>query len=220
MRKLYSIGLLLIVSTFLSCKKEQDLSSIDLGYRYFPNSTGSFVVYRVDSTWYGITEESYSYQIKEEIADEFVDGSGQPAKVLNRYYRPNNGAAWTLVDVWTQKVTTTTAEKVEENQRFVKLEFPVKEGETWNGNAFNALGPQTYKYVNVAKFADVGILQFDNTVTVEQRRNVNLVDEEVFYEIYADGIGMVLRQATDLNKQANQTSGFSVTYEAIAYSIE
>jgi hypothetical protein len=220
MHKVRYLCLLVLAALLVSCDKEQDLSDIDLGYRYFPNTTGSFIVYRVDSVWYGIEEENYSYQIKEEIADEFLDGTGQPAKVLNRYYRPNNNSPWVLVDVWTQKITSTTGEKVEENQRFVKLEFPVKEGETWNGNAFNALGPQTYKYVNVAKFADVGILQFDNTVTVEQKNNLNLVDEEVFYEIYADGIGMVMRQATDLNKQANQTSGYSVTYEAIAYSIE
>jgi hypothetical protein len=125
-----------------------------------------------------------------------------------------------LIDVWTQKRTGTTAERVEENLRFVKLEFPVAEGGNWNGNAFNNLGTQQYKYVNVGKFADVGILQFDNTITVEQKNNVNLVDEEVFYEIYAVDIGLVLRHSTDLDKQVGQTSGYSVVYEAIGYSIE
>lgn len=208
------------VVLFMSCDKEQDLSDIDIGYKYFPTTTGSFVIYRVDSVWYGLTEETYQYQIKEEIADEFVDAVGQPALVLNRYYRLNNGQPWTLADVWTSKRTGTTAEKVEENVRYVKLEFPVKENETWNGNAFNSLGAQEYSYTNVAKFADVGILQFDNTITIQQKNNVNLVDEEVFYEIYADGIGLVYKQATDLNKQGNQTSGYSVSYQAIAYSIQ
>jgi uncharacterized lipoprotein NlpE involved in copper resistance len=211
---------LMAVVLFMSCDKEQDLSDIDIGYKYFPTTTGSFVIYRVDSVWYGLTEETYQYQIKEEIADQFVDAVGQPAMVLNRYYRLNNGQPWTLADVWTSKRTGTTAEKVEENVRYVKLEFPVKENETWNGNAFNSLGAQEYSYTNVAKFADVGILQFDNTITVQQKNNVNLVDEEVFYEIYADGIGMVYKQATDLNKQGNQTSGYSVSYQAIAYSIQ
>lgn len=208
------------VVLFMSCDKEQDLSDIDIGYKYFPTTAGSFVIYRVDSVWYGLTEETYQYQIKEEIADEFVDAVGQPALVLNRYYRLNNGQPWTLADVWTSKRTGTTAEKVEENVRYVKLEFPVKENETWNGNAFNSLGAQEYSYTNVAKFADVGILQFDNTITIQQKNNVNLVDEEVFYEIYADGIGLVYKQATDLNKQGNQTSGYSVSYQAIAYSIQ
>jgi hypothetical protein len=214
------ILLFLAVLVFSSCEKEQDLSSIDIGYRYFPLTVGSFITYRVDSTWYGITQENYQYQIKEEIVDEFVDASGQSAKVLNRYYRQTNGDTWVLIDVWTQKRTGTTAERVEENLRFVKLEFPVAEGGNWNGNAFNNLGTQQYKYVNVGKFADVGILQFDNTITVEQKNNVNLVDEEVFYEIYAVDIGLVLRHSTDLDKQVGQTSGYSVVYEAIGYSIE
>jgi hypothetical protein len=217
--RIAGIWLFFVLLVLASCKKEQDLSSIDIGYSYFPNTVGSFITYRVDSTWYGLTEENYQYQIKEEIADEFVDASGQPAVVINRYYRLNNGSSWALIDVWTQKRTGTTAERVEENIRYVKLEFPVSEGGIWNGNAFNNLGAQQYKYLNVAKFADVGILQFDNTITVEQKNNVNLVDEEVFYEIYADGIGMVMKQATDLNKQADQTSGYSVLYQAIAYSI-
>lgn len=203
-----------------SCGKEQDLSDIDIGYGYFPNTVGSFITYRVDSTWYGITEENYEYQIKEEIADQIVDGAGQPAVIINRYHRLAHGDPWVLIDVWTQKRTSTTAERVEENERFVKLEFPVSEGGTWNGNAFNNRGALQYKYINVGKFADVGILQFDNTLTVQQKNNINLVDQEVFYEIYAHGIGMVLRHATDLDKQIGQTSGYSVVYEAIGYSIQ
>lgn len=203
-----------------SCNKEDDLSSIDLGYDYFPNKVGSYIIYAVDSTWYGVNVEEYSFQIKEELKEEFVDNTGQPTTKINRYYRAANNQPWYLIDVWTQKRTTTTAEKVVDNIRYVKLEFPVKNGGTWDGNAYNNYPAEQYKYANVAGPADVGILQFGNTLTVNQKNNVNLVDEEIFYEIYAKGVGMVFRQATDLNKQGSQTSGYDVVYRAISYSIE
>lgn len=195
------------------------MSDIDLGYTYFPTTTGSYVIFKVDSTYYGVNQEHYVYQIKEEIVDQFIDDAGRPAQILNRYYRPGNGSPWTLIDVWTILRTPTTAERVEENVRYVKLEFPVKEGGTWNGNAFNNQPAWQYVYQNVNKFADVGILQFDNTLTVQQWNNVNLVDQEVFYEIYAKDIGLVYKQKKDLNVQSNQTSGYDVTYSAIAYSM-
>ncbi|MBL0316531.1 MAG: hypothetical protein IPP69_12400 [Flavobacteriales bacterium] len=216
-RQVLLFGFVLLLA---SCKKEDDLSGIDLGYDYFPNKVGSYIIYDVDSTYYGVNTESYSFQIKEELIEEFVDNEGEPNVKINRFYRPANNTPWILIDVWTQKRTTTTAEKVVDNIRYVKMEFPVKNGGTWNGNAYNNYPAQQYKYSNLAGFADVGILQFDNTVTVEQQNNVNLVDEEIFYEVYAKGVGMVFRQATDLNTQGSQTSGYEVVYRAISYSIE
>ena len=59
---------------------------------------------------------------------------------VKRYYRPAANMPWILGDVWTQKRTTNTAERVEENVRFIKMEFPVKDGGTWQGNAYNMLG--------------------------------------------------------------------------------
>jgi len=79
---------------------------------------------------------------------------------------------------------------------------------------------QEYKSVQVNQYYDVGILQFEKTLKVQQKNNVNLVDNQNFFEIYASGVGMVYRQATDLNTQGSQTSGYDVQYRAISYSIE
>jgi hypothetical protein len=202
---------------FFSCKKEQDLSTIDLGYDFFPSKVGSYVIYEVDSTSYGVTTETFHYQIKEELSEEFEDDLGEPAFMVKRYLRHNNSQPWILADVWSQKRVSNRAEKVEENIRYVKLKFPTKDGDSWNGNAYNNLPEQSYKYKNVGKPADVGILQFPNTLTVEQLNNVNLVDNQVFYEIYAHNVGLVFKQATNLNVQASQTSGYDLQYRAVAH---
>ncbi len=203
-----------------SCRKEQDLSSIDLGYSFFPNKVGSFIIYQVDSTYYGITDTTFHYQIKEELTEQYTDEVNQPASKISRFHRRNNSQPWVLIDVWSQKRTTNTAEKVVENVRYIKLMFPLKEGNSWNGNAMNNFPAKEYKSVQVNQFYDVGILQFPKTVKVTELNNVNLVDNQNIFEIYADGVGMVYRQATNLNTQGSQTSGTDVQYRAISYSIE
>jgi len=217
--KQFSVVIIAVVLLF-SCRKEQDLSTIDLGYSYFPNKVGSYIIYEVDSTYYGITDTTFHYQIKEELTEQFTDETNQSAMRIHRFHRVSNGHPWVLIDVWTQKRTTNTAEKVVENIRYINLEFPIKEGNAWNGNAMNNFPVQEYKSVQVNQYYDVGILQFEKTLKVQQKNNVNLVDNQNFFEIYASGVGLVYRQATDLNTQGSQTSGYDVQYRAISYSIE
>lgn len=84
----------------------------------------------------------------------------------------------------------------------------------------NNFPEQEYQSVQLNHAYDVGILQFEKTLKVVQKYNVNLVDNQNFFEIYANGVGMVYRQATNLNTQGSQTSGYDVQYRAISYSIE
>jgi len=202
---------------FAACNKEQDLSTIDLGYAFFPAEVGSFIIYDVDSVFYGSATSTYHYQVMEELTGAFVDDEGQDAVYVERSYRNAPSGPWLLMDVWTQRRTPTTAEKVEENMRYIKMKFPVKDGDTWNGNGFNNFAAQQYKFKDLNAFKDVGVLQFEKTVTVEEKNNVNLIDQEIFYEIYAPGIGMVSRRACDISYSAGAPSGFDVIYSAVLY---
>lgn len=211
----------MVLLSFASCKpEEQDLSIIELGYDYFPNKVGSYIIYEVDSTYYGIVEENFTYQIKEVISDQFVDDIGQPAVMVERYLRHFANQPWILADVWVQKRTTTAAERVEENARFIKLEFPIVEGGTWSGNAYNNLGDWEYTYENVDMPADIGELEFSRALKVNQLYSVNLVEQHIANEIYAYGIGMVAKQFTDVVYQNGDPSGVDIRYRAIAYSNE
>jgi hypothetical protein len=200
-----------------SCKKEQDLSAIDLGYDYFPVQVGSFVEYKVDSTYYGITVEEYSYYVREVITEEFLDNTGQNVFRIERSLKHFSSQPWILMDAWTQKRTTTVGERVEENIRYVKMEFPVEEGGTWKGNVYNTLGDWDYKYVNVDQPVDLGLLEFENSVTVEQRNVSNLVEEQVFKEIYAKGVGLVYKKKKSIVIQSGVQQGYQVVYHVNLY---
>jgi hypothetical protein len=136
---------------------------------------------------------------------------------VERYKKNNLQDTFQLTDVWVQKRTTTSAERYEENQRFVRLIFPVNEGESWNGNAYNTLEPWNYTYTNVGEPYSLDLLSFSKTLTVNQRNNVNLVNQEIAYEVYAYGIGMVYKQLTDLEYQNFQVTGVEVEMKAIGY---
>jgi hypothetical protein len=200
----------------LSCKKEE-VQELDLGYDYFPNTVGSYIIYKVDSTHYGIEEEQVIFQRKEQYAYQFIDASGEEAIAVERYKRPGTGSPWVLEDVWVQKRTPTKAERVEENNRFIRMVFPVEEGKTWNGNAYNTLSEWDYTYEDIDQPADIGILEFSKTLKVNQRYNVNLVDQEVAYELYARNVGLIYRRFTDLNTQQGEVSGVQVITTAVAY---
>ncbi|MEO0405150.1 MAG: hypothetical protein AAF193_09795, partial [Bacteroidota bacterium] len=189
------LSILVILS---SCREEPDFEELDLGYDYFPNLAGTFIDYQVDSISYGIEVDTTSFFLRHRLGDSFVDGEGERAVELERYRRTALDQDWVLTDVWVEKSTNTTGERVEENERFVKMIFPLSEGKTWDGNSLNERDPWTYRCTQFDEpYSEEGV-SFTETVFIEQRNLQNLVDQEVAYEVYARDIGMVFKQFTDI----------------------
>lgn len=228
---------LIIISALLllfACKRDTETISVDLGYDYFPSKKGSYVVYQVDSFFYNdftSTIDTFQFQIKEVLADNYFDLSKQATQRIERFYRKNTNDAWVIKDVWFANRTSTTAEKVEENIRYVKIVFPLKKGNEWNGNRFNNLGEQNYTLKHINEPLKLGSLNFDSIININQVADSNLIEKKIAYEIYAKHIGLVYKKnlnITDkdtvinynlpLEKRAN--SGFDLTYKAIAFGME
>ena len=144
----------IVSSALFSCKKEKP-EETDLGYSYFPEQVGSFVVYDVDSLFYNdFTNrvDTFKFQLKEKIQSVFLDNENRTTLRVERYVKkydatkPYSQIPWKLRNVWASNLTKTTAERVEENIRYVKLIFPVSTSQLWNGNAQNVLAPWDYSY--------------------------------------------------------------------------
>jgi hypothetical protein len=201
-----------------SCKKEI-VREIDLGYEYFPNLAGTYIEYEVDSTYHGITVNNSHFFLREEFVSEFVDDQGQLAMRVERSKRPNTSSEWVLTDIWTQKRTPTTAERVEENVRFVRMVFPVHADKTWDGNSYNTYSTWEHSFQSIGAAKTVGSLSFGNTVTVRQRNNVNLVDQEEASEIYARDIGLIYKKFVDLSFQNFEITGVEMEWIITDYGI-
>lgn len=200
-----------------SCQDDPDFSAIDLGYDYFPNEVGTFLEYEVDSISYGIETDTTHFWLREVVAEDFIDDEGNLATRIERYKKFQADDNYTLTDVWVQKRTSTTAERFEENVRYVRLVFPVRVNDTWDGNAYNTEDPWNYTYTQVDGTHQVGTFSFDNALRVQQRENVNLVDQEEAWEVYVRDIGLVHKRLTDLTYQNFQISGVDFQMELVSY---
>ncbi|MPL97755.1 hypothetical protein SDC9_43950 [bioreactor metagenome] len=198
------IILLMLLSLLTAgCRKDSDLPPEDLGYSYFPYTPGSYMIYNVDSTYYDDfydTVKHYSFQLKEIYESLFNDAQGRPCIRIERWLKMNDSADWYLRDVWYSCLTTSVAERVEENVRFTRLVFPVRTNTEWDGNAFNENDEQIYEYDEIDEPYSLGLLSFDSTVTVLQNVSSNLIEEKNQYEIYARNVGLVYKKFRDIDK--------------------
>lgn len=205
--------LLIVVSGSISCKKEKDPDP-DMGYRYFPDQVGKYVVYDVDSFYYNdfnvpLTIDTFKFQLKEKIQSTYIDGQNRTTLRLERsvrYYNqliPYSSLPWILRDVWAANRTATTAEKVEENVRFIKLSFAVSQNKTWNGNAQNINGEQTYSYTFINQPRTIGGTAFDSVLQVNQKDESSIIGKHYSVEWYAKRTGLIYKQVIDIDSQPN-----------------
>lgn len=217
---------LMVLITFLGCKSDKDDNVIpNLSYNYAGLRTGNYIIYNVDSIFYDdftATIDTFHFQIKEHLASTFTDLQGDPAYRIERFKKYPDSTHWELIDVWQSKITINNYQKVEENDRFVKLIFPVRANKTWDGNNFNNLGEQLYEYTTVHQAENIGGIAFDSVATVTQINDVNLISENLFIEKFATDIGMVYQKRLS-RKRANLSApwlGYDFTMTIAAYGIE
>ena len=203
----YILAAVLISVGIFSCKKKKEPEAVDIGEAYYPGTIGKFIVYDVDSIVFNeFTYDSthYKYLVKEKIEEEYTDIQSRPALKLVRYIKKFNAAIsytampWTLKDVWQVNKTKSNVEVVEENIRFVKLIFPVKDNATWNGNSTNTIGHWDYKYTYVDNPENVNGINFDKVTLVTQKDFPTLISREYYGEKYAKNIGLVYREITNI----------------------
>jgi len=198
-----------------------------IGYEYFPTVIGRFIEYKVDSTWQddpagqlGFSEAHYFLRDLNE--SPFIDEENRPAIRVERYSRFSPFAEWDIKDVWYRTRTADLAEQNEENVVFIKHNFPVRAGKTWDGNSKNTLQtlqelynqvsvPEVweYEYVNVDEPYTVNGLTFDSTVTVVQINRPVPVGLDVYSkEVYAKNVGLIHKQMRMYNIQGADSIGF------------
>ena len=214
-----SLPFLLLVFTLtvavFSCKKADDIPAPPQATQeYYPLVVGKWVIYDVDSTIWDDTfcvKRFYNYQVKHNVADTFTDDKGRLSYRVETYIRKRVQDDWVPHDVFYVTNTEVTLEMVYSQLRFVKMVFPIKQGDTWKGNTYIlSKNPKysyyedwDYTYRNVGEQYNSGFKVFDNTVTVEHVDRAESDPElypEIFAsrtmskEVFASGVGMIYRE--------------------------
>ena len=171
----------------------------DGGNFFYPN-IGKSIVYDVEDTQYELTGKFTvkTYQLKEVNALTFKDIDGKEAQRIERYRRENDSQKWAIDSIFIVKIEIDKALKTENNVTYVKISFPIKEGLKWNGNAYNSLGNDTYELKKVNQPFQTNGQKFDNTFSVIQQNDSTLVDLKTRIEVYAEGIGLIYQNKTNV----------------------
>ncbi|MCS6796593.1 MAG: hypothetical protein RMJ97_11365 [Raineya sp.] len=181
----------------VNCQKTIEPDGKRLGYDYFPLEIGRYVIYNVEENTYrtsdnGIPQRRF-YQLKEIVVDTFTNLSGQKQYVLERYVRTALDKPWRIDSVWSALRTGSQAIKFENNVPYVKLVFPTENNKTWNGNAYNDKGEQTYRITEYRKPKTFGELSFPNTLKVLMGKDSSLVSHIERTEIFALDVGLIYK---------------------------
>ncbi len=163
---------------------------IDPGYQYYPVSEGKYVIYEVDSIVHDAPVnvlDTFRYFIKELNDSTFFDNENRSTARIERFYKQELDDPWQIKDIWFANRTNSTAEKVEENLRYVKLAFPVSlETDDWDGNAQNSLEEWEYRYTDIDVPAAVGDTIYEKSCTVVQRDRVNAIERTIVDALLVD----------------------------------
>ncbi len=215
-----------------SCKKDQytNVSSQTLNTQYFPLKKGDSIIYKLDSLKYNIVTnviDTYQYYLLQYIQDTFTDGSGRLAYKLNRLWKREPLDSWQQANVWQEQIVSNSSQTVEENIRYERLIFPIGNGISWNGNAYNNIDTNqwyNYNYVNAFKPWTGTYKSYDSTVTVNQINTAsqnsstfNYIFRIYGYEVYAANVGLVYKvfkyanysqEQVDMNNDTTGITGY------------
>lgn len=209
-----------------ACKKDTGLP--DFGYEYFGLEQGKFVTYHVTEVFHDEAlvpaNDTFRYVLKTVVGETILDNEGRSAHKIFRYsYDWNTGE---LMDqrVWTAIIDGPRGEMVEENQRVIRLVFAVRNGKSWDLNAYNTFDVQGARYIEAHRSRTVNGFSLDSTVVVEKEDFLSLVDYRRKYEVYAKNIGLVQRSYKDLRimnfDTLNIKSGTETHYQLVDFGIE
>jgi hypothetical protein len=124
-------------------------------------------------------------------------------------------------DVWMAFKDNNNAELTEENEKIIKLKFPINSFTNWNANIFNSSSQLDCFYEQIHSPRTINGLFFDSTVVVNQGSDRNLIRFYKKQEVYAKGIGMVNKYFKDLNisnfDTLNITSGKEIFMEIVNF---
>lgn len=199
MKKYKILSTLALAAVMLACS-DNNKEIASAGYEYFPLEEGNYVIYQVEKTQYSVADDpiQVSYYLKELCSKPYIDGAGNEIYKIERYKKTSLQQNWKIDSVWTAYRPLDKAVKVENNIAFVKMVFPVSNGNKWNGNLLNTLSAENYKASTNTNSLKINNLIFDKSLTVTQKYDSSLVSLDKRQEIYAPNIGLVYKETSNL----------------------
>ena len=222
-----SLNLFYVACIFvLSCcliacnEQETEMVEVDFGYDYFPLAIGKSWTYQIDSIFFdpaigGTAIDTIATFLQETIVDTFTNLEERTAYRVEQFFRRNPSEDWQLVKVFTLSRDENRAFRTEDNLTFVKLTFPAKVNNIWDGNAFldeflkvDIKGEQVeffknwdYLILEEGQLFELDTFRFEQYLVVQNADDENLIERRFAVERYARGVGLITRDLEILDTQ-------------------
>lgn len=200
--------IILILSAFIliQCQSEQDPIVVDRGFEYYPLYLGherTYLVERIDFYLDAnsgsvplptIADTSY-FLIREAINGVDDDLEGNQFFLEYSFSKTDTASPWPLNPDSIYQVGNNNVylNKNRNNRVVTELRFPIQNGASWNGNAFNNLDPEIFVVDSVDFSVSLDTMKFEDCIRVTKSDIENLIEKNVRWEIYALGTGPILK---------------------------
>lgn len=238
MKQVQLFFLLIGIVFFQACNKQTiQPAPSDLGWDFQPLNQGHFVVYDVDSIIYDDftkTVDTFSYEMKDELGEEFLDDQNRTSNYVTRYQRKKSTDPWSVLHVYYITQDEFKLEWKENNLRFIKMVYPVQLNKKWKGNSYMPTQTNTniswmddwdYKYEDVLTSFNTGRKVYQKSHIIEQADYIEGAPDiptafsarTYSKEVFSKDVGMVYREVTRWEYQPSTTqfrSGFTAIFRA------
>ncbi len=244
---------ILMLITVASCKKTKEFETLTTKpmYEYYPMKVGKFIQYKGDSIYYNdVTGVVVRDTVKFDLREEFEAVYAGPDSIFGDYriyvkIRYLGDSTWINQHTWYAQLDKNYLTKTEENLRFLKLNFPLKLGKTWNGNVYITepdIDDPNQDNLDLNQFYDdweykietinipetINTLPFDSVMKVVEIEDSNKLEFKNVYSKYAANVGLVERKFEYLLTQQTAPSvlpfwrraenGFTTTIKITSYN--
>ena len=174
--------------------------------------------------------DTTKYQLRELYQSTYIDTAGNTVYRVERYR--NDDSIWVLQDVVRELTSLTTFDRIVDNQRQVKIVYPLVRNMEWDGNRYLHIDSNNYYFENWSyqieyfdQSGTVNSLSFDSTLFVN---HIRIHDVHIYRdanEIYAKDIGLIYKKiayfdsqnASNLSWNEKAETGFSIEMKINSY---
>ena len=206
------------LSLLESCKREvYEFPQSDTSY--FPIDSGTYAIYNVEYVLYNDFEsrvDTFNYLLKELVGETETDNQGKPYRRIERYILNDSSTSWEFRQVWAAQLLGNFAYRIEDNQRFVTISFPLFKGKEWDGLVYirkdttiSIPGGTIDMYKDWGNFKVLSLdepefiagVNYDSVLTIQRVEKINNIERRYSLEKYAKNIGLISRQDSILDTQ-------------------
>jgi hypothetical protein len=243
--KLLSVASLALIccAMMVACKKKTTTVDINLGKNYFPLVSGKSITYTLDSTIYddflGVVYTN-RYYVRDVVDSVFADNQGNESFLIARSIRADTETNFRPMRVYYATKRAQEIHIIDDNQRYIKMVFPVSYTGVWLGNSYIATSGSENSWLSDwrYKYSDFGApllvndtASYPNTITINQRNSAEgdtSIKNTLFgaytfaKEIYAKDIGLVYRSLIRWKKDpaigGGKRRGYAVEFKAVDHN--